>query len=168
MRLRRTLAVLICVCFVKGCSEGNDIEVTTAYGPGLKLDGIGERYTWLSPKEMPHGDAWLDNPSLHAHVRRDLTAGLAQRGFVESGDQDPDFWLAYGVARRRVNDASVYAHGVTYKKGSIHLRVIDPETSKIIWHGVAGARIDPARPAEERTRRISMAVKKLLASFPSP
>jgi len=165
MSLRRILLILTCVPFSTGCS---DIEVSSAYGPGFKLDGIGEAYAWLPTEEMPNRDAWTENPALHTHIRREVVAGLATRGFRESADRDPDFWLTYGVARRRVDDSSVYTHAITYEKGSIHLQVVDPASARVIWRAVASARIDPSLPADERSRRIALAVKKLLERFPDP
>ena len=168
MSLRRILLVLIWVFLPTGCSEGDDIKVSSAYGPGLKLDGIGKVYSWLPSKEMPHHDAWVQNPSLHKLIRKEFAAELETRGFRRSVDRDPDFWLAYGVAQRRIDDSSIYPHGITYQRGSIHLRVVDPASSKVIWHGVAAARIDLSLPADERSRRIALAVKRLLDKFPSP
>ena len=165
MSLRRILLILTCVPFSTGCS---DIEVSSAYGPGFKLDGIGEAYAWLPTEEMPNRDAWTENPALHTHIRREVVAGLATRGFRESADRDPDFWLAYGVARRPFTDVSVSPHGVVREKGSLHLRVVDPASAKVIWQGVASTCIDLSRSAEERSRRIALAVKKLLERFPKP
>ena len=165
MSLRRILLVLTCASFSSGCSE---IEVSSAYGSGFKLDGIGEVYAWLPTEEMPNRDAWLENPALHTHIRREVVAGLATRGFRESADRDPDFWLAYGVTRRPFTDVSVSPHGVVREKGSLHLRVVDPASAKVIWQGVASTRIDLSRPADERSRRIALAVKKLLQRFPDP
>lgn len=168
MSLRRIHLVLICVFLTAGCSEREDIKVSSAWGPGFKLDGIGKVYSWLPLKEMPNRDAWVDNPSLHTLIRKEFAAGLKMRGFRQSADRDPDFWLTYGVARRRVDDSSVYAHAITYEKGSIHLQVVDPASARVIWHAVAASRIDPSLPADERSRRIALAVKKLLERFPDP
>ena len=165
MSLRRILLILTCVSFSIGCS---DIEVSSAYGSGFKLKGIGELYAWLPIEEMPNRDAWLETPALHTHIRREVVAGLATRGFRESRDRDPDFWLAYGVARRPFTDVSGSPHGIVREKGSLYLRVVDPETAKEIWQGVAASRIDPSLPADERSRRIALAVKKLLERFPDP
>ncbi len=168
MSSRRILLVLICVFVPTGCSEREDIKVSSAYGPGFKLDGIGEVYRWMQSKEMPNRDAWLENPSLHSHIRKEFTSGLKMRGFRQSADGDPDFWLSYGVARRRVDDSSVHTHAITYKKGSIHLRVVDPASARVIWRAVAAARIDLSLPPDERSRRIALAVEKLLERFPDP
>jgi hypothetical protein len=70
--------------------------------------------------------------------------------------------------RRRVEDSSIYTHGITYERGSIHLRAVDPASGKVIWRGVAAARIDLSLPADERSRRIALSVKKLLERFPDP
>ena len=165
MSLRRVLLIPICVPFSVGCS---DIEVSSAYGSGFKLEGIGAVYAWLPNEEMSNRDAWLENPALHTHIRREVVAGLATRGFRETADRDPDFWLAYGVARRPYTDVSVSPHGVVREKGSLHLRVVDPASDRVIWQGVASTRIDLSRSADERSRRIALAVKKLLERFPNP
>ncbi len=168
MSLRPILLILTCVCFANGCSEGGEIKVSSAYGPGFKLDGIGEAYAWRPSHELPYPYARVENPALQTHIRSEVVAGLETRGFRESADRDPDFWLAYGVARRRVTDVGVSPHGVVREKGSLHLRVVDPASAKVIWQGVAAAQIDPSLPADQRSRRIALAVKKLLERFPDP
>jgi hypothetical protein len=152
------------LCLVPaGCS---DITVRSAYGPGMKYEGIGSAYDWAPGARKNSGDPWLDRPELHELLRRVIEAEMTAKKFHKSPAKAPDFWIRYAIAYQMETDRNASAHGVTYDRGFIILEVLDPSTKELIWQGAADARLDEALPPQQREERIKTAVRLLFERFP--
>jgi len=80
----------------------------------------------------------------------------------DSGYAGPYYGYGYGHwVERRVD---VYE----YEEGSIILDVVDTNSNKLVWRGVATAAVPEHPKPEERTKLVIEAVEKLLAKFPPP
>ena len=54
-----------------------------------------------------------------------------------------------------------------YTQGTIILDVTAPPTGgKVVWRGVAEAKVDPMRTDEERAKRVQSTMKDLVAKYP--
>ena len=151
-----------------GCAENKyDIQVGSAYGPGVKFDGIGTTYALEPMDEQAAEDGRLVSPEVEAYLRETVERGLAEKGFVRTDTNNADFWLDYYVAELEGTDRNETVYGVTYEEGSLVMDVIDPDTHEIIWQGAAYARIHPSDPPNVREQRMDIAVRRLLEKFPT-
>ena len=170
-RIGSVAGVVVCGLTVSlwslGCAENKyNIEVSSAYGPGVKLGGIGTTYALKALDEDTAKKRRTVNPDFDKYLRETIERGLAENGFVRTEKGDVDFWLDYYVARFKGTDRRASAHGVTYDQGSLVMEVVDPDTRKLIWEGAAYARIQPSDPPDVREERINIAVRRLLEQFP--
>lgn len=145
------------------CTSTSDIRVSAVYGPGVKLDGIGKTYNWV--EHVWKGEA--PPPELDELIRSIVERHLARRGFSVQPGNGAEFYLAQYVSKEAQSDFSVNPHGEVYEKGSLFLEVIDPATRKLIWRGVALAKIDKTLAPEMREQRLDVAVGRLLEKFPA-
>ncbi|UCG32545.1 MAG: DUF4136 domain-containing protein [Phycisphaerales bacterium] len=159
------LAVGLLSC---GCAENKyNIEVSSAYGPGVKFGGIGTTYDLKPLDEETAKKRRTVNPEFDTYLRETIERGLAENGFVKSDKGGVDFWLDYYVARLKGTDRRASAHGVTYDEGSLLMEVIDPDTRELIWQGAAYARLQASDPPDVREERINIAVRRLMEQFPT-
>jgi len=77
---------------------------------------------------------------------------------------DPDLrfggtsWLAWPDA------SAVYSE--SYDVGRLYIAVIDPRSKRMIWVGVAQARLVPTMSLDRKAKRVDAATRSILASFP--
>ena len=161
--ISRAQVGLLLSLLATGCAR--KMEVYSAYGPGMQFSGIGSTYDWLPVKKEETGDPHADNPHVHKLVRETVETHLAASGFTKRASGTPDFWIDYGIAREEKGD--LVGQTDVYHEGSLILRVIHPETGKLIWHGSARAKIDKSLPPAKREQRINMAVERLVERFPA-
>jgi hypothetical protein len=60
----------------------------------------------------------------------------------------------------------VNPHGDVIQEGSLVLDVLDPGAGKLIWRGVAQARISLTASPDVREKRLNLAVRQLMKDFP--
>ncbi len=53
-----------------------------------------------------------------------------------------------------------------WEQGSLILEVVDPKTNKLMWRGVARAKLGKKRTEEQKRARITQAVSRMLDRFP--
>jgi hypothetical protein len=149
-----------------GCTETIDIQTEAAYGPGIKLTGLGDRYAWASSARSDVSGNRVDNPEVRAFIVSTVDADMSKRGFSLITEGRPDFWLVYHVVKMLQDDWDATPFGTPYPEGTLVLEVVDPSTRQLIWRGVAKARIDPSSAPSDREKRISAAVAMLMSQFP--
>jgi hypothetical protein len=59
------------------------------------------------------------------------------------------------------------ADAESYKEGSLILDVIDVGEKRLVWGGIAQAKMDPTQMPEERNERVRHVVHAMLEHFPS-
>lgn len=144
------------------CSEARFLVVHSEYGPGIQFDGIGHRFQWTSNITPVTGDSRADNPQLHDRIRATVESQLAGKGFESVSDGQPDFWLAYRVARKQRRDARLG----DVEEGSLLLEVVDPKTRQRIWAAAVRARLNRSDPPDRRRARINDAIEAIMKHFP--
>ena len=126
--------------------------------------------------------------SLLPLLARGCYGGVDAQGYRKVGDGAADFQVAYRTLivekhnLQSVNDYYGYdpAWGwggepdewgedtvEQYEEGSLILDVSIPSTNYLIWRATAAAEMLQAATPEEREQRVSEAVAKMLALFPS-
>ena len=162
--LRFVAAGMIAACGF-GCANPNEIQVQSAYGPGVKLGGIGDSYAWSG--RPPAGRITEKSPDGSAtdFVRNRVNKTLAPRGFSMTEPAKADFLLK-SILTRGISTDRTSAHGSTYRSGTLVLEVLDPKTRKLIWRAIAYARLNDADPPDLRRERIRIAIARLMQTFP--
>lgn len=157
------LGSLAAASLLTGCS---DIEVTSRYGPEAKLSGLGPAYSWAPASAPGQAERSLGGVELERFLRDLLEKQLAAKGFALTPQGPVDFWIDYRLAKREETDAGVVPHGEVCEEGSLILDVTNPKTGKLIWRGIAKARIDKSNPPEVRRQRLTNAVTAVMKAFP--
>jgi len=170
-------AILLPCALLASCSS-----VSTSYDFDPKADFAGlETYRWIESKVDEDAD-----PLVMRRVRRAVDDRLAAAGYRKVEGGGADFGVAAHLRSRQrvaVRDSGYagpyygygYGHWVErrvdvyeYEEGSIILDVVDTNSNKLVWRGVATAAVPEHPKPEERTKLVIEAVEKLLAKFPPP
>jgi hypothetical protein len=157
-----TLVALTACALNCGCTPGGPITITTAYGSGMKFNGLGSKYSW-APET---GERQGGSPGFQNLVHEIVERNLAAKDF-QLNPTAPDFWIDYRVAKREKTDASVVASGLTVEEGSLVLEVISASNREYIWWGIAKAQISDSDTPDLRKQRLEAAVKQLMTKFPA-
>ena len=158
------LFLLLGAAIITGCSDSPPIEASSRYGAGIKFTGLGSTFTWAAapdPANLPMGGI-----EAHKLICNAVEKQLAAKGFRPSAGAPADFLVDYRVAKREKTDSSVNPHGEVFEEGSLVLDVLDPQSGKLIWRGVARARLDFQAPPDVKEKRLNLAVQRLMKDFP--
>jgi len=133
-------------------------------------------YSWYDgpPFQYPSGSSIVDGKFVDQHVRRDVDAEMARKGYVKIDTGTPDVYVTYATGAEGVADRDVWGQytwwspyvpvGTAYEKeGSLALDFRNPD-KKLIWRGFVVGRV--GRNPEELARAIERAVQDLLKNFP--
>lgn len=173
-RCRRSLSgaffVVVGSASFAGCNADGPISVVSAYGPGIKFSGLGPTYAWAQQA----AGRQFGSAEMRDLICRCVDRHLAKKGFTSNAAGAGDFLIDFRVARREKTDASVVAHGETIEEGSLVLEIFESAAGpsaggnrKLIWRGIARARIRESDPPEVRERRLDAAVRALMQQFPA-
>jgi len=169
MRFIRLLLSLLLVA-TGNCSG---MRVKQEYNEGFDFSRM-KTFTWLEQQEKPF--EYLTNPIANRQ-QIDKHRELERRGYTRTFE-GPDFSITYHL---RVQD-KIYSHDqsyrtdyktdksvkLSYKEGTLVLDFVDAKTSELLWRGSASRTVSQGELDLEDTRvKITMAVKRMLESFPS-
>jgi hypothetical protein len=137
--------------------------VSSYYGPGTKINGLGSGFAWSPDAPEPN----LGTPEARALVRASFENHLTAKGFVAAPVDAADFWVTYRLSRRQKTDTEVAAFGEVVEEGALVLDVLDPASRKWVWRGIAQARLQDSDPPDVRKERLESAVQRLMEKFPA-
>ena len=170
----KRLALLLLVA-AAGCTKTPAPEF--AWDKAASFTNI-KTFAWYDgpPFQYPHGGSIVDGRFIDEHVRRDVEAEMARKGYRKAEGGAPDIFVTYHTSPEGIVDHDVwgqyqwwspYVHVASayYKEGSLALDVRDGG-KKLVWRGVV-TRIVGRNP-EELAETITRAVSDLLKSFPPP
>jgi hypothetical protein len=161
-----SIVTLLGTTIVAGCSDDGTITVSSGYGKGIKFSGLGPTYAWSPSPSMDRANPALGSAEFGELVRKVVENELAAKGFTPASAGPANFWVDYRIGKQKKTDSGVNPHGEVFGEGSLQLDVLDPQNGKMIWRGVAQARIVPKAPPELREKRLKMAVQRLMKDFP--
>lgn len=167
--------LLILVTSLGGCAT---IEVRTAHDPKATFPKQGS-YAWVpGPSDLPK-DPRIDNAQLEARVRRAVADGLAERGYRLSNSERPVMLVGFHVVLDESLKPSIASRkygygpglwgdslGPDFERGSLILDILDPETKKLIWRGIAEADLDLTVSEDKKQKHAHQAVRQMLKQFP--
>jgi hypothetical protein len=183
MRYARRTAGMFLFATIAGCSTGGmkDIKVRIEPAANVRIPAEGTFSWWIRPGALS-GSFKVDSGALDLRIRDTVEREMANRGFaVRPVGYKVDFLVYYQVVSDDQVDSATLARqygqktggpeptdGQKYTRGSLILDVLNPNTTKLMWRGVAEADIDTSKaPSEnEKLNRINTAVRRILAKFP--
>lgn len=171
----RRLAVLLLVSAAAACSSPNKQPPTFAWDKAASFASI-KTFAWYDgpPFEYPRGFSIVDGKFVDTHLRGDVEAELARKGYRKAETGTPDIFVTYITSPGGIVDhdvwgsynwwsQSVYVASHYYKEGVLALDIRDPG-KKLIWRGVVSRIV--GRNPEEVAATIEHAVQTLLENFP--
>lgn len=175
------LSVLLSLA-LSACSS---LQVTSDYDPEVDFSRGFERYAWRPAEEMRSNGV---TDELTDKLLRDaIDAEMAARGF-QKVTGEPEFLIGYHAAvdqeigfRPTSTTGFVvgphWTYGSTmyygtseqpyvYEKGTLILDFLKDGGKRLVWRGIASARVDRTASREERMERAREAAAEMLAQFP--
>lgn len=176
------------ILLLAACSS-NKLSVKSDYR-GVAFDTL-QSYRWYD-KAQPEDDKKIGE-LVRDTVKDAVDRELASKGLSKQPDGDVDFYVNFTItAETRVNikEYNVYSgisegfnwrrdtgfesamrseektDFVYYREGSLVIDIIDPDSDKLIWRGVASKRLTGDLDREQRHKLINQAVAAVLANFP--
>jgi hypothetical protein len=179
-RARRAAALVAVACALGACAQFN---VRSRQDPSADFGRL-QTYAWLPPGEAAPADQRTLNRIISARIKRAVERELQGRGY-RPADQAPDLLLNYRLATQvaseiRGDPRRAFSEGLwgtwpdsegfysdTYDEGALYVAVLDAASKRIIWVGVAGARIIPTLSMEKTEKRVDDAVHQIMERFPA-
>ena len=170
----RCLALL---ALVAACASGPDVR--SNYDKSYSFEGK-QTFGWVPSK--PSGDPQIDDAMLEKNVRDAVTRELNAKGYVLALGDDADFRIAhFAVAQKesanlRDDPGLYYGRGdattgpggeYVYLTATLILEVQDGKGGPVVWSARARDAVFVKARKQQRRRKTSEAVRKMLADFPS-
>ena len=147
--------------------------------PAVSLDSYGT-YAWSS-LQRASGDVRV-TPALRTQIQDEIDRHLADKGYVRV-NSEADFSVNYQVTIEGETIAATvdYYQGSNfasslgstgsaarrYEEGMLIIDVVDGESERLVWRGTATAEVRQRASLEDRSDRVTEAVRKVLEQFPS-
>ena len=192
MRLTQNLLAVTLLGVLTSCA--NQIKIKSDYDHAANFTGW-KTYAWAPGTHTGLSDPRLNAAFIDPQVHADVNRELAAKGYVLQVSGPVDFWVSYHVtmddqtATRQMTDQPQYdAYAVTYQDGqmttyavqnmdavsyldaysigTLSLRIGNPQTRKILWHGTAQARLAENADLAKRQQRLKDAIQQILDRFP--
>lgn len=161
-RLCATAGLLLLPLSLLGCAP---MRIESAYGPGIRFDGMGETWTWAPEAKMGLRYEKVLSAEHDALVRQLIGEELGRKGYKQLTDAKPDIAVDYAVTERTRGGMRESSFAPVRSEGSLVIDVLDPATGKHIWRGYAEANLDPSLDPAVRKARLSQAVRLILKRF---
>jgi hypothetical protein len=107
-------------------------------------------------------------PRLHGRIRAELRQQLALRGYSATTAPEAQLRLSFSVAsgreRPHLREGPATLQAALTRRASLVVRLLDPHSNLVIWHGWDDAAIGPGC---EHDGRIAAAVRRIIAALPA-
>jgi hypothetical protein len=170
MKARRSLGccgfagMLLLPLALAGCSE---MRVDSAYGPGIRFDGMGRTWVWASQTRMGLRHELALSSEHDALVRQVIADEMSRKGYARQEEGQTDLALEYAVTRQTVGGLRDATFAPVRTEGALVIDILDPGTGKHIWRGYAEAQLNDARDPAARKERLKLAARLILKRFPN-
>lgn len=167
MAVSKVSVTLIAILVIAGCgSTTTELPVRTSYAQGTSFQDW--KTFRLASSESPR------YPRYDEMTRRALVDQLVERGFVRIEDGRPNFRVAFELSFRGEStpqmapemgstDPARRAPAGANPAGSLTIKMLDPETSEVLWEGTIS---EFTINAIEPQKGLEKAVWRVLVEFP--
>lgn len=153
-----------------------------------------QTYLWYDDVHPSKQADYRHYNSSDKRVRTYVDRELKQKGLRESSTSSADVWVNYSISKEdhmQVDSSSgypsagmhgavgvgTYGSGVSigyssgpsvkkYQEGTVVLDVIDTQSGKIVWRGIAEGRLKDSLSIKDKNRIASEVSREMLAEFP--
>lgn len=181
-----TAGVFACL-LLSACADKPTYDVD--YDQSFPFAGY-KTYRWYDDDHATRESQYRRRNSSDQRVRNTANQELMQRGYKESLSGRADFWVNYHVTKRQTQKITGQEQGMhggvgvgtygksvsvgyssgpsvkTYEDGTAVFDVIDINTGKIVWRGVAEGRLKNNMSKAEREQLTITVIHELLKQFP--
>ena len=195
--MRKFLAASIAVAFflLTACAS-NEPSISTDYDSTINFTTLNT-YRWYGDVHRSKEEEFRSHNDSYKRIRGAVDEYLQRRGYREIKQGAADFLINYHVSVQnnvkidqfaRYPEGGVHGavstgtygssvaigystpnHGVrSYKEGTAVIDVLDSSASRVIWRGVAEARMSKDVDLQRRRRVTHEVVEMLLSQFPPP
>ena len=143
-------------------------SVQTDYDHSFYLARL-KTYGFYQQERQP-GDALAASPLNDRRIRNALDSQLSVRGYVNRGNAQPDFLIAYFVTTRKGLDIQDNRFGLLRRIGSVNVNqvtegtlivvFVDRLTQQEVWRGLMSGTIDPKHLDKDVNKGIAKLVEK--------
>ena len=162
------------------CSQ---FAVRSRHDPGVGFSSL-RTFAWLPKSQAEPADQTTQHRGFDRQIRADVERELLAKGYQPAADGTADFLLNYRVTSTPTTsmrgEASIGGWGgwwvgwpgweahytENYDQGALYIAALDPHTKRMIWVGVAQARLLPHISYQRSLGRIDEAVQQILERFP--
>ena len=184
MQKYRQLIILMLLAIFFGCSS---LKVSQDYNIVTDFSGL-KTYDWQSGTQEKTGDLRVDNPLLHARIRKAVNRSLSEKGYQKVSLGTPDFYVSYQYMVRSKIESDNVGTGIgfgigtfgrhggigistgsgisKYDEGMLVINIIDSRNGDLIWRGTGTRRVSQHLDPDKSTKNVNEAVGKILAQFP--
>ncbi len=166
-----------------GCSQ---FRVRSSHDPSTDWSRM-RTYAWLPPDQAAPADQRVQDRYFDRRIRADVAKDLTAKGYRPAGSgEQPDFLLNYRLASEPASsvraDPGGHWGGVwsanwmtgggayytdNYDEGTLYIAALEPTSKRIVWVGLAQARLVPTMSFERKKKRFDAAVDQILQHFPN-
>ena len=154
MNVKKTGILLCTALLIISCSTIYDTSYD--YDKNIDFNNL-KTYAWRPIAEKNRLDQLVIE-----RIKNAVNANLSKKGFKQA-DNNPDFLIetVFGERQRRVRR-------YRYIEGHLSIDFVEPDSSRLFWHGSAKADLDFKYTPEKSDEIIEDAVTKILRYFPPP
>jgi hypothetical protein len=170
--MKATVSVaLVAVLALAGCtSTTSQLPVRTEYN---KTTAFHEWKSFRFASDSKRTD-YQRYPRFERMAQQALEDELTARGYTRLEEGSPDFRVAFELIFRGATkpqaapdaksaEPTVSAYGGSSQRGTLVVRMLDPDTAEILWTGlIAEIKMNVIEPQKE----LNKAVRRLLVEFP--
>lgn len=175
MRLFLLSALILSFLLLSGCAtiQTGDINIETAADNKVDFSGYTS-YAWFAAAGIlrdPEGKWEPPGFDADAEIQFLVNREFRKRGLTETGN-NPDFLVAYvlGVNMTALKLKEIPESNIrtleNVPKGALVLLLIDPQSSKAIWAGLATAETQQGLDRETRKKRLDYVITNMLRQLP--
>ena len=170
MKTRAAVVIVASLVFVGCTSTTSQLPVRTDYS---KTTAFHEWKSFRFASDSRQSD-YQRYPRFERMAQQALENELTARGYTRLDEGSPDFRVAFELVFRGGTkpqaapettsaEPTVSTYGGSSQKGTLIVRMLDPDTAEILWTGqIAEIKMNVIEPQKE----LNKAVRRLLLEFP--
>ena len=185
--MKRSLIWIFWAALAAGLFSCSTLKVSQDYDQTTDFSTF-KTFAWQEDIQPKTGDIRVDSPLIDQRVRESIKTNLANRGMEYSGEDLPDFKVAYTYTILTKIQSTPATTGVgigigtsgglggigmrtgsdirEYDQGLLVIDFLSPDTGKLWWRGTSTRVVSTHATPDGITEDIETTVARLLEQFP--